>query len=140
MHLCIHLTLISYYHKSSKYLNIVSIWFFDEFSSLYLRFLNIKPISYLTMVCYHQNLIRRTLGLTILIIIKQSYQKKHSYRTRRLAYLSYMAKRFHENIEVSLTNIAYNMHSIYSNNQAIKTISYIRKLTNKVYIFTKFKK
>ena len=24
-----------------------------------------KPISHLTMVCYHQNLIRRTLGLTI---------------------------------------------------------------------------
>ena len=61
-----------------------------------------------------------------------------------MAYLSYIAKRFHENSEVSLTNIAYNMHSIYSNNQtiikAIKTISYIRKLTHKVCIFTKLKK
>ena len=42
-----------------------TIWSFDEFRSYYLRFLNIKPISYLTMVCYHRNPIRRTLGLTI---------------------------------------------------------------------------
>ena len=65
MHSCIHLTLVSYDLKSSKRLDVISIWFFDEFSSLYLRFLNIKPISYLTMICYHQNPIRRTLGLTI---------------------------------------------------------------------------
>ena len=64
MHSCYHLTFISYDLKSSKHLDLVSIWSFDEFSSLYLRFLNIKPISYLTMVCYHQNPIRRTLGLT----------------------------------------------------------------------------
>ena len=65
MHSCIHLTLVFYDLKSSKRLDVISIWSFDEFSSLYLRFLNIKPISYLTMVCYHQNPIRRTLGLTI---------------------------------------------------------------------------
>ena len=65
MHSCIHLTLVSYDRKSSKRLDLVSIWSFDEFSSLYLRFLIIKPISYLTMVCYHQNPIKRTLGLTI---------------------------------------------------------------------------
>ena len=65
MHSCIHLTLVSYDLKCSKCLDVISIWSFDEFSSLYLRFLNIKPISYLTMVCYHQNPIRRTLGLTI---------------------------------------------------------------------------
>ena len=64
MHSCIHLTLVSYDHKSSKRLALVSIWSFDEFSSLCLRFLIIKPISHLIMVCYHQNLIRRTLGLT----------------------------------------------------------------------------
>ena len=64
MHSCIHLTLVSYDHKSSKHLDLVSIWSFDEFSSLCLRFLIIKPISHLTMVCYHQNPIRRTLGLT----------------------------------------------------------------------------
>ena len=66
MHSCIHLTLISYDHKFSKRLDLVSIWSFDEFSSLYLRFLIIKPISHLTMVCYHQNPVRRTLRLTIL--------------------------------------------------------------------------
>ena len=58
-------SLVSYDHKSSKRLDLLSIWSFDEFSSLYLRFLNIKPISHLTMVCYHQNPIKRTLGLTI---------------------------------------------------------------------------
>ena len=65
MHSCIHLTLVSYDHKSSKRLDLISIWSFDEFSSLCLRFLTIKPISHLTMVCYHQNPIKRTLGLTI---------------------------------------------------------------------------
>ena len=65
MHSCIHLTLVSNDHKSSKRLDLVSIWSFDEFSTLCLRFLTIKPISHLTMVCYHQNPIRRTLGLTI---------------------------------------------------------------------------
>ena len=64
MHSCIHLTLVSYDHKSFKRLDLVSIWSFDEFSSLCLRFLTIKPISHLTMVCYHQNPIRKTLGLT----------------------------------------------------------------------------
>ena len=64
MHSCIHLTLVSYDHKSSKRLDFVSIWSFDEFSSLCLKFLTIKPISHLTLVCYHQNPIRRTLGLT----------------------------------------------------------------------------
>ena len=56
-------------HKSSKRLNLVSIWSFDEFFSYTWDFLNIKPISYLTMVCYHQNPIRRTLGLTIIFDI-----------------------------------------------------------------------
>ena len=65
MHSCIHLTLVFYDHKSSKRLDLVAIWSFDAFSSLCLRFLIIKPISHLTMVCYHQNPIRRTLGLTI---------------------------------------------------------------------------
>ena len=65
MHPCIHLTFVSYDHKSSKSLDHVSIWSFDEFLSLCLRFLTIKPISHLTIVCYHQNMIRRTLGLTI---------------------------------------------------------------------------
>ena len=69
MHSCIHLTLGSYDHKSSKRLDLVCIWSFDEFSSLYLRFLNIKPISHLTMVYYHQNPIRRTLGLTISFLL-----------------------------------------------------------------------
>ena len=65
MHPCIHFTFVSYDHKSSKRLDLVSIWSFDEFLSLCLRFLTIKQISHLTMVCYHQNPIRRTLGLTI---------------------------------------------------------------------------
>ena len=65
MHPCIHLTFVFYDHKSSKSLDLVSIWSFDEFSSLCLRFLTIKRISHLTMVGYHQNSIRRTLGLTI---------------------------------------------------------------------------
>ena len=63
MHSCIPLTLVFYDHKSSKRLDLVSIWSSDEFSSLCLRFLTIKPISHLTMICYHQNPIRRTLGL-----------------------------------------------------------------------------
>ena len=62
---CIHLTFISYDQKSSNSLDLVSLWFFDEFPNLYLRFLPFKPISHLTMVCYHQNPIGRTLGLTI---------------------------------------------------------------------------
>ena len=65
MHPCIHLKFVFYDHKSSKSLNLVSIWSFDEFSGLCLRFLTIKPIGHLTMVCYHQNPIRRTIGLTI---------------------------------------------------------------------------
>ena len=62
---CIHLTFVSYDHKSSKSLDLVSIWSFDEFPNLCLRFFTIQTISHLTMVCYHQNLIMRTLGLTI---------------------------------------------------------------------------
>ena len=61
---CTHAFILHYDHKSSKRLDLVSIWSFDEFSSLYLKFLIIKPISHLTMVCYHQNPIRRTLRLT----------------------------------------------------------------------------
>ena len=64
VHPCIHLTFVSYDYKFSKSLDLVSIWSFDEFSSLCLRILTIKPISHLTLVCYHQNPIRRTLGLT----------------------------------------------------------------------------
>ena len=67
MHSCIHSTFVFYDHKFSKSLNLVSIWSFDKFLSLCLRFLTIKPISHLTMVCYHQNPIMRILGLTILI-------------------------------------------------------------------------
>ena len=77
----------------------------------------------------------------MLFIIKQSYQKKHSYSKRRLVYLSCIPKCFHENIKVSLTNITYNMHSIHSNNQAIikaiKTISCIRKSTKRATYKTK---
>ena len=64
MHPCIYLTFVSYYQKSSNCLNLVSLWFFDEFLNLYLKFLSFKPISHLTMVYYHQNPIGRTLGLT----------------------------------------------------------------------------
>ena len=41
------------------------LWWIFEFI---LRFLIIKPISHLTMICYHQNPIRRTLGLTVYMI------------------------------------------------------------------------
>ena len=62
---CTHAFSLHYDHKSSKRLDLVSIWSFDEFSSLYLKFLISKPISHLTMVYYHQNPIRKTFGLTI---------------------------------------------------------------------------
>ena len=44
-----------------------------------MRFLNIKPISYLIMVCYHQNPIRRTLGLTIFFLCKSSLEETISH-------------------------------------------------------------
>ena len=65
MHPCIHLTFIFYDQKFSNSLDLVFLWSFDEFSNLYLRLLPFKPISHLTMVCYHQNPIGRTLRLTI---------------------------------------------------------------------------
>ena len=66
-------------------------------------------------------------------------KNKGNFMKRGLEYLSCIPKRFHENIKFSLTNIAYNMHSIHSNNQVItkeyKAIIYIRIFTLKVCIF-----
>ena len=42
MHPCIHLTFVSYDQKSSNSLNLVSLWFFDEFPNLYLKFFIIQ--------------------------------------------------------------------------------------------------
>ena len=106
MHSCIHLTFVSYDHKSFKSLDLVSIWSFDEFSSLCLRFLTIKPISHLTVVCYHQNQIRKTLGLTISPFLMMTN-------------LGYLGEK-----KISSSNQSWINQSIFNRKQWIMKIAY----------------
>ena len=123
MHSCIHLTLVSYDLKSSKRLDLVSIWSFDEFLSLYLRFLNIKPISYLTMVCYHQNPIRRTLGLT--------HPNQHDKEQDRTCW--HNQNRTKSIIKSSITNLCTTQH----HSECYNRFTFYRRVYNCQWNITK---